>query len=326
MISVLIPVYNCERYLLDALESVESQSFRNYEAVLVEAGSTDRSASICDSWCVAHSRFKCVHLKNNMGVSFSRNKALSMAEGDMIAFLDADDFYSPDALSVMYDTMERTGADMVSCGYFEQHQHAATDFIEMEDEGLDLRVMEGARFVNGPMLNGDSHCWGKLFKRNIIGDKKFPEDLTIGEDMLFLLSVTGGNKRVSTIYGYKGYGYRTNPEGAMLKPFTPKVMDQITCWERAADIMGHSDRIDSAVVTNAVLTASRISQLPFLKKGRYKKELQICREKIREYYRPELRNLLPEGYPVKVDLLMSTPSLYSHLYSILSKGKRLVNG
>ena len=324
MISVLIPVHNGEAFLLDALESVENQTFRNFEAVIVESESEDDSPAICDSWCRAHSRFRVIHKDYDRGVSVSRNEALAVARGEYIKFLDADDAYVPEALDTMYRVMEETEADVVCCGYSTFTGEAQFNESPSFDKA-EPTVMTGREFSEGPMLSGDSHCWGKLFRRDVIGDRLFPEGITIGEDMLFVLSVMLDCRKAVTVYDYEGYRYRTNPQGAMLKPFTSAAMDQITCWEKAAEMTGHTDKMDSIIVTNAVLTASRIAQLPAEEKGIYKKELEECRKAVRRYYRPSVRPLLPEGYPAKTDLIRLSAGMYSQLYGVMTSGKNQKN-
>lgn len=319
MISVVIPVHNSADYLEEALISVEEQTFGDFEAILVENASTDDSPGICDSFCREHERFRCIHQDFDRGVSASRNKGMKEAKGDLVIFLDSDDAYAPDAFEVMHRALEESGADVVCCGYSFLKEGSGSPAPDPGENalagGLHGSVITGREFTEGPMLSGDSHCWGKLFRRDAIGDALFPEGVTIGEDMLFLLSAMRGCRKILMADDYRGYLYRTNPGGAMLRPFTGSAMDQIACWEKAAEVLGHTDRIDSIIVTNAVLTASRISKLPPGERKSYGRELETCRGKVLEHYRPSLRSLLPKGYPLKADILRLSSSLYAFLYS-----------
>lgn len=320
MISVIIPVHNSSEFLLEALKSVENQTLRDFEAILMENASTDDSPSICDEWCRTHERFRCIHTGFDRGVSVSRNDAMREAKGDFIIFLDSDDAYVPDAFDTMYRACEESGADVVCCGYSFLKDGSVVNVGSPKDNDFS-GLISGREFTEEMMLSGDSHCWGKLFRRDAIGDGTFPEGITIGEDMLFLLSVMRKCEKIMIMYGFKGYLYRTNPGGAMLRPFTPSAMDQILCWENAAEMMGHTDRLDSIIVTNSVLTASRIAKLPASERKGFRNELEECRRAVKKYYRPSVRSLLPEGYPAKVDIIRVSASLYVSLYSFADRRK-----
>lgn len=93
-VSIIVPVYNVEKYLHQCLDSIQAQTFRNWECIVVDDGSTDSSASICDLYSHADSRFIVIH-KENGGVSSARNAALEIARGEFIGFADPDDWCEP---------------------------------------------------------------------------------------------------------------------------------------------------------------------------------------------------------------------------------------
>lgn len=110
-ISMIIPVYNAEDYIQEMLDSIEGQTFIKYEAIIIDDGSTDDSASIIKTFCHRDSRFK-YHKQENQGVSAARNKGLELAQGDYIAFFDADDVIPPDALERLYRAVREESADL----------------------------------------------------------------------------------------------------------------------------------------------------------------------------------------------------------------------
>lgn len=117
MISILMPVYNVEKYLAKTLESVKNQTFGDFEVIMVDDGSTDSSGAICDSWAAEDSRFKVVHTVNR-GVSAARNTALSLVRGAYIYFMDSDDLILPETLEELYGTLKETNADMVMGSFY----------------------------------------------------------------------------------------------------------------------------------------------------------------------------------------------------------------
>ena len=96
-VSVIVPVYNAEKYLKQTLLSIQNQTFKDFEAILIDDGSSDQSGEICDGQAMTDSRFKVIHQKNS-GVAAARNAGIEQAEGEFIAFLDADDCWLPEKL------------------------------------------------------------------------------------------------------------------------------------------------------------------------------------------------------------------------------------
>ena len=115
-ISVIIPVYKVEQFLGDCIKSILSQTFSNYEIILVDDGSPDNSGKLCDEFAAGDSRIKVVH-KENGGVSSARNKGIEIAEGEWICFVDSDDWVEPDYLEVMFKTAIENNADVSVCGF-----------------------------------------------------------------------------------------------------------------------------------------------------------------------------------------------------------------
>ena len=114
MISLIVPVYNAEEYLDDAVKSVWDQSFANWELLLIDDGSTDKSGEICDQFAEADHRIKVFHTENG-GYNRARNIGIENASGEWVMFLDSDDYLAPDALQHMVDWSERS--DLVMALY-----------------------------------------------------------------------------------------------------------------------------------------------------------------------------------------------------------------
>ncbi|MCQ2577012.1 MAG: glycosyltransferase family 2 protein [Treponema sp.] len=115
-ISVIIPVYKVEQFLEDCVKSLLSQTFTDFEIILVDDGSPDNSGALCDKYAASDSRIKVFH-KENGGVSSARNKGIEIAEGEWICFVDSDDWVEPDYLEVMYQTALENKADVSVCGF-----------------------------------------------------------------------------------------------------------------------------------------------------------------------------------------------------------------
>lgn len=115
-VSVIVPIYNVEKYLKRCIDSILSQTFTDFELILVDDGSPDKCGEICDVYARGDTRIKVLHLENG-GVSNARNKALDVAQGKYITFCDGDDSWKPFLLEKAYNTMEEYGVDCVLYNY-----------------------------------------------------------------------------------------------------------------------------------------------------------------------------------------------------------------
>ena len=116
MLSVIVPCYNGEAFLARAVESALAQSFRDLEIILVDDGSTDGSSAMCDRYAALDPRVRVIH-QSNAGLSAARNAGIAAAQGEYIAFLDADDYLMPDAYEKLFSAMSAHGSDCACCGY-----------------------------------------------------------------------------------------------------------------------------------------------------------------------------------------------------------------
>lgn len=115
-ISIIVPVYNVEKYLNRCLDSILNQTFTDFELILVDDGSTDNSGIICDEYKTKDNRIKVIH-KENGGLSSARNAGLDIARGRYIGFVDSDDFISKDMYQILYNEAEKNKADMIMCEF-----------------------------------------------------------------------------------------------------------------------------------------------------------------------------------------------------------------
>ena len=115
LISVIVPIYHVEQYLNRCVESLVNQTYSNLEIILVDDGSPDNCPKMCDDWVQKDSRIKVIH-KGNGGLSDARNAGMQIANGDVISFIDSDDWIDPKFFEVMLNVMQDDESDIVSCG------------------------------------------------------------------------------------------------------------------------------------------------------------------------------------------------------------------
>lgn len=204
-ISIVVPVYNAEKYLAETIQSVLNQTYVNFELIAVNDGSTDRSLEVLQQF--TDLRIKIIN-KENTGVSDTRNTAIREATGEYICFIDADDCYSPYYLQKMYETTVSHNADMVVCDYM---PFRGTPFFT-ENKSVAVPVKSSEPLVQAGVLT--SACTklikiSTLYKYNIFFDK----EMSFGEDLFFCWKAFLASENVWMIDD-KLYGYRMTGSGA----------------------------------------------------------------------------------------------------------------
>ena len=165
LISVIVPVYNVKPYLREALESVIQQTYQNLEIIIVDDGSTDGSGEICDEYLRKDSRIVVYH-QQNLGLSNARNKALDIASGEIIAFLDSDDYFNLHMIQTMVSKMQKSNADIVICDFvWKGHKSNLRPGIYTRTDAL-------KELINCRI---DTAVWNKLYKRSLWKDIRFPD-------------------------------------------------------------------------------------------------------------------------------------------------------
>lgn len=176
MISVIIPVYNVEKYLKRCIESVINQSCSDLEIILVDDGSVDSSLDICKEYAEKDFRIKVLH-KENGGLSSARNAGLDIAHGELIAFVDSDDFIHKDMYKIMADAMNKTSADMVICGieYVYENEEEKHNILSINTD-IELITVKKPYILRQIAERNvvTTVQWNKLFKAKLLEGIRFP--------------------------------------------------------------------------------------------------------------------------------------------------------
>lgn len=186
LISVIIPVYKVEPFLNHCIRSVVDQTYQNLEIILVDDGSPDNSGAICDIWASNDSRIKVIH-QENAGAAQARNAALDIATGDLIGFVDSDDYIAPDMYTHLVSLLVQ-GADIAECGHINVTEDAAA-FQECSYKTQKYTTEEAMR-LHIQDIAFRQLIWNKLYRRGVIGDTRFPKGKII-DDEFFTYQVLG---------------------------------------------------------------------------------------------------------------------------------------
>lgn len=237
LVTIIVPVYNVEKYLSKCIDSIIEQSYKNLEIILIDDGSTDMSGKIIDEYVKKDGRIISIHKKNG-GVSSARNEGLKIAKGEYICFADADDYLMKDYVEYMYNMIEKDKSDIALT------KKMFSNFDNKQTENDKKEIYTGEKTAIDIMVyNIPIGVYCKMFKKSLLEDNKirFFTDIYIGEGFNFNVKAFQNANKVSI--GYKKiYFYRRDNETSATTKFSMKK------WEnglKAIDVMKENFSIKS---------------------------------------------------------------------------------
>lgn len=212
LISIIVPIYNVEKYLEECIESLILQDYENIEIILVDDGSQDKSKKICDKYAEKHSNIKTYH-KENGGLSDARNYGIKKANGKYICFVDSDDFVKSDYISSMYDNLKKHNVQISACGY--SYCYLNGEIINRNFQNIEERYDKDEAQIYMSLIGYfNVVAWNKLYDKKLFDDIEFPKGKT-SEDMFIMYKII--EKAGSIYYSSKEkYLYRQR-EGSITK-------------------------------------------------------------------------------------------------------------
>lgn len=249
LISVIIPIYNSEKYFDRCLNSILNQTYQNIEILLINDGSIDNSAKLCDMVAMKDKRIKVVH-QTNKGVSSARNRGLDIANGEYITFIDSDDWIDRDAIEYLYENLINNNSDLSIYSFNKEYDNKKSYSNDFTENIINMNKKQGIKFVfNDDRCQG--FVWNKLYKSKIINYKenkiRFNEDITVLEDLYFNIQYIDKCNKVTYINSAK-YHYYISGDSAMFSPFNKKKMSSLLALENILNIL---TKLDSELVNIA---------------------------------------------------------------------------
>lgn len=208
LISVIIPIYNTERYLDKCVQSVFAQTYRNLEIFLIDDGSPDRCGGICDVFAMEDSRVRVIHQKN-VGQSAARNAGMAASTGEYFAFVDSDDYIEPDMFSYLYSLLDTEKADISVCGF---RRFTGENVAINEEKEENVKVL-GNRDAMEALVEDKwlaSQPCNKLFKRFLFDGIAFPVG-RVYEDLAVMHRIFGKAEKIVVSFKLK-YNYLMRSE------------------------------------------------------------------------------------------------------------------
>lgn len=231
LISVVIPIYNCDKYLNKCIRSVLNQTYNKFELILINDGSKDKSGEICEKYSKLDNRIVYINQKNK-GVSKTRQKGIEIAKGEYLIFIDSDDYIDKDYFFKLYNNCKRSNADIVCCNSNDfgvinyKNNKIEYDEVVIDKERLMNDYFKGMRYA---------YCiWGKLYKKSIINRVKFRE-MKYAEDTCMIIELFNKCEKVCLLE-YDGYYYRGQETS---------ITNTISCIEKANDLLIRADIINN---------------------------------------------------------------------------------
>lgn len=321
LISVIVPVYNVEEYIERCIESIIKQTYNNIEIILIDDGSKDKSNEICDIYAQKDKRIKVIH-KENEGVSKARNVGLDIAKGEYIVFIDSDDYVETNYINTLYELSLENNSDITICG--------------VKDENINGNILNESKDTTKKMLKKETLkellneeyfncvCWAKIYKKKIIGNVRFNENMKIAEDFDFLYKIIDNVNIVYLDTTKKLYHYLSRNGSAIRSGFNESWKRGIELNEKIINDVSkeYPDIIDYAIkryfrvintsIVNVLTTSNDKIQINYLKNKLLKLKKEIK------------HNCLITGkQKIILYIFLISPSILKYLYNLNRKLKTI---
>lgn len=188
-VSIIVPIYNAEKYLSKCIDSILNQTERNIEVILVDDGSSDNSRQICREYQKKDNRVKIIY-QENAGVSAARNQGIAVAKGSYIGFVDADDWIEPEMYSRLLEEAKKTGADIVMCDVKTVYDDGRV-IVDTITQLSESRVVKKNDFTPSLLVEMAGAVWRCIYKTNKSNALLFPIGVTFSEDRIFNIHAMG---------------------------------------------------------------------------------------------------------------------------------------
>ena len=310
LLSIIVPVYDVERYLPKCIDSILAQTFTDFELILVEDGSPDNCPALCDAAAAKDARIRVIHQKNG-GLSAARNAGLDAARGEWIGFVDSDDYIAPEMYEALYKAVQSTGADLALCDYAEVNETGAP--CPPMHISLAEQVFTGQELLKNATDTMIQPAWNKLYRRAIFAQLRYPEG-KLNED-LFLIPEVCLQIQKAVVVPKALYYYVQRGNSIMGKSKTLRHYDGAQAAQRYWDCLVENGAYD-ALANAAKFMMGSVSRVyrqlpPALRKASRSREM--LRMQFEVVSRTRQYCTVPGGLWLQSWLLWRLPQTYSRL-------------
>ena len=319
-ISIIVPIYNVEKYIKKCIDSIIVQTYTNIEIILVDDGSPDNCGKICDEYKEKDSRIRVIH-KENTGVSGSRNIGLQNITGTYVTFIDADDYIEKDMIEILYKALKEYNADISICGtndlksnYELKRQSKCKQIVEMDKKNALKELLNEQVFT--------CVCWAKLYNAKLFETLKFNEQTKIAEDLEILYKILDKCNKVVYVPENK-YNYLLRENSATKEKFNKDWIREI---EISKEILNFIEKNYSDIYEYAAKRYVRINitcVYKILKTSGNINDVKKLTNNIKPYYKYYLKSsYISKKYKIAVISLLINPGILINIYKLKNKIKK----
>lgn len=317
-VSIIVPVFNVEKYIDRCINSILSQSYSNFELILINDGSEDKSYDVCKALCSKDRRIVLIN-QINQGASSARNKGLSIASGDYLMFVDSDDFLPRDAILNLVDTIKSKSADIVIASYSEIYSDDEKIIRIKSEEQIESKNIFSYifRHYNEGIA---SSLWAKIYKRTVIS-KLFCESLIMGEDLLFNLECFSKANKIVCIDKIV-YCYNQQNVNSLIRNYKLLYFDQVYCVCCHGLKMAKNLSINDREILHSIyskLVNSYFNLLLEVSDSRINDKIEYLKSKTNKVVRYSIKNTL-DDYNFFQGLILNS-ALKRHYYFLIIESK-----
>jgi len=325
VISIIVPVYNSSSFLPECLESILCQSFKDWEAILVDDKSTDCSLEICRDYAKRDSRIKVLSMTENSGPVLARSCGLKQAQGKYISFVDSDDLIAEDMYEHMVMLMEQYSADFVMV---QRQPFVKSDEVQATNTEANIILKSQKDFAKEFFKIGSNDTvffmTDKLYRRELAELIDIPENIIHGEDVIAICQVLLASQNI-VCSDRKLYMYRINPNGITGAKFSDRDFQLIQVWDFVKDLVKNSDK---EYVEYADLNRKRIAMTLLFRmhksgsSAKYKKEEQLLRDELIQNGRYLMSAPIPKMRKMVIWCYLKAYPIMKFVFSLYGKVKR----
>lgn len=324
LVSIIIPIYNVEKYLDKCINSIVEQTYNNIEIILVNDNSPDNSIDICKKYEKLDNRVVLINKKHNQGVSAARNSGIEISKGEYIVFVDADDWLDKGYISYMVNMIKQNDCDFgisKNCYKYDNEVSNTTDKIEI------ISSEEATALLLSPII--EVGCWNKIYKRSLLinNNINFNTKQYFGEGLLFITTIAQASKKVA-VSSKKMYHYRQDNSTSATKEFR---IDKYKNGEKSLDIIRDSLKSKSEIVLQQLYlhyclfySNAIFGTMKFGNKKIYKDEIKTWKLKLKEYKNKISIRKISKKHRHHIFWMSTLPSLRVKISKIkdIIKGRR----
>ena len=310
LLSIIVPVYDVERYLPKCMDSILAQTFTDFELILVDDGSPDNCPALCDAAAAKDARIRVIHQKNG-GLSAARNAGLDAARGAWIGFVDSDDYIAPEMYEAMYHAVQSTGADLALCDYVKVDETGA--LCTQTHVAVPQKSLTGRELLQKAYWTTVQIAWNKLYHRTIFAQLRYPVG-KLNEDFFVIPEICLNTQRAVVVPEVLYY-YVQRGDSIMGKSRTLRHYDAAEAAQRYWDCLVENEVYD-ALANAARFTMGSVSRVyrqlpPALRKAPRSREM--LRMQFEVVDRTRRYCTVPGGLWLQSWLLWHFPQTYSRL-------------